>query len=40
MNNRAYNIDKANNLLGFSPQVRVEDGLRRTADWYRTRRLL
>lgn len=40
MNNRAYRIDKARHLLGYSPKVGVEDGLRRTADWYRSQGLL
>jgi len=39
-NNRAYRIDKARALLGYSPRVGVEDGLRRTAEWYRSRGLL
>jgi len=28
-------VDKAGELLGFEPVVEFEDGLRRTADWYR-----
>ncbi|HEX6996055.1 MAG TPA: NAD-dependent epimerase/dehydratase family protein [Gammaproteobacteria bacterium] len=40
MNNRAYNIEKARTLLGYSPKVGVEDGLRRTAEWYRGQGLL
>ena len=39
-NNRAYRIDKARSLLGYSPKVGVEDGLRRTANWYRSQGLL
>jgi len=39
-NNRAYRIDKARTLLGYSPKVGVEDGLKRTADWYRSQGLL
>ncbi len=33
---RIPNIVKAQNLLGFSPKVDLEDGLRMTVDWYRT----
>lgn len=28
------NIDKAKELLGWEPQVPIEDGLKRTVDWY------
>jgi nucleoside-diphosphate-sugar epimerase len=34
-NNRAFSIDKARRILGYSPQVSLEDGMRRTVDWYR-----
>lgn len=34
-NNRAFSIDKARRILGYSPQVPLEDGMRRTVDWYR-----
>jgi nucleoside-diphosphate-sugar epimerase len=34
---RIPNIDKAKQLLGFEPQVDLEEGLLRTIDWYRTR---
>lgn len=40
INNRAYRIDKAREVLGYAPKVGVEDGLRRTADWYRSSGLL
>jgi len=40
MNNRAYNIEKAKTVLGYRPKVGIEDGLRRTAEWYRGRGLL
>ena len=40
INNRAYNIDKARRLLGYSPKVGIADGLRRTAEWYRRQGLL
>ncbi len=32
---RAFDIGKAKRLLGYSPQVSLDDGLRRTAAWYR-----
>lgn len=34
-NSRSFSIGKAERVLGFSPQVSYEDGLRRTANWYR-----
>jgi nucleoside-diphosphate-sugar epimerase len=34
---RIPNIDKARQLLGFEPQVDLEEGLKRTIDWYRAR---
>jgi 2-alkyl-3-oxoalkanoate reductase len=33
--NRAFNIDRARRELGYVPRVQLEDGLRRTAMWYR-----
>jgi nucleoside-diphosphate-sugar epimerase len=33
--NRAFRIDKARRLLGYDPQVDVEEGIARTAAWYR-----
>jgi nucleoside-diphosphate-sugar epimerase len=35
---RIPNIDKARDLLGFAPQVDLEEGLLRTISWYRQRR--
>jgi nucleoside-diphosphate-sugar epimerase len=32
---RIPNIDKARELLGFDPQVDLEEGLLRTIEWYR-----
>jgi nucleoside-diphosphate-sugar epimerase len=29
-------ISKARRLLGFEPSVSLEDGLRRTVDWYQS----
>lgn len=34
-NNRAFSIDKARNILGYQPTVDLEEGMRRTVDWYR-----
>ena len=33
--NRAFKIDKAKRDLGYEPKVEIDEGLRRTADWYR-----
>lgn len=33
---RAFSVDKAKRLIGFQPQVPLEVGLARTADWYRS----
>jgi nucleoside-diphosphate-sugar epimerase len=33
--NRAFKIDKAKRELGYQPRVDIDEGLRRTADWYR-----
>lgn len=33
--NRAFTIDKARRLLGYQPQIPLDEGLRRTAQWYR-----
>jgi len=32
---RAFSVDKARRVLGYSPRVDVEEGVRRTAEWYR-----
>lgn len=34
--NRAFTSAKAQRLLGYTPQVNLEEGLRRTAQWYET----
>jgi len=34
-NNRAFSIEKARRLLGYSPAVDFDEGVRRTAAWYR-----
>jgi len=33
--NRAFKIDKAKRDLGYQPRVGLDEGLRRTAEWYR-----
>lgn len=33
--NRAFKIDKAKELLGYRPGVGLDEGLRRTGDWYK-----
>jgi len=33
--NRAFCIDKAKRDLGYCPTVDIDEGLRRTAEWYR-----
>jgi dihydroflavonol-4-reductase len=38
--NKSYEIAKARRVLGFEPKVRMSEGLRRTAEWYRERGLL
>jgi nucleoside-diphosphate-sugar epimerase len=34
--NRAFKIDKAKRDLGYRPTVDIDEGLRRTAEWYRS----
>lgn len=38
--NRAFRIDKARRELGYQPRVGIDEGLRRTAEWYRGEGLL
>ncbi len=33
--NRAFKIEKARRDLGYAPKVDIDEGLRRTAEWYR-----
>ncbi len=33
--NRAFKIDKARNELNYNPQIEIEEGLKRTAKWYK-----
>ncbi|HVR75983.1 MAG TPA: oxidoreductase, partial [Planctomycetota bacterium] len=37
---RAFRIDKARTTLGYSPGIDIDEGLRRTAAWYRAEGLL
>lgn len=37
---RAFDVSKASRVLGFKANVELEEGLRRTAAWYRTEGLL
>src|SRR3546814_2521248 len=32
--NRAFSIDKAKREIGYRPRVVLDEGLRRTAEWY------
>ena len=38
--NRAFDISKAKKLLGFQPKVTLEEGLRKTANWYKNQGFL
>jgi len=38
--NRAFKIDKAKRDLGYDPKVGIDEGLRRTAEWYKKEGLL
>lgn len=33
--NRAFKLDKAKRDLGYQPKIGIDEGLRRTAEWYR-----
>ena len=37
---RAFTTDKARRMLGYRPQFDLEEGFRRTADWYRQEKFL
>lgn len=37
---RAFDISRARAELGYNPAVRLQEGIRRTADWYRAQGLL
>ncbi|CAN5297164.1 SDR family NAD(P)-dependent oxidoreductase [soil metagenome] len=38
--NRAFRIDRAKNELGYVPKIGLDEGLRRTAEWYEREGLL
>jgi nucleoside-diphosphate-sugar epimerase len=40
LKDRAFDISKAKKLLGYEPRVTLEEGLKRTADWYKEQGLL
>lgn len=37
---RAFDISKAKRLLGYQPKVSLEEGLKKTADWYKSEGLI
>ena len=37
---RAFDISKAKKLLGYQPKISLDEGLKRTADWYKEQGLL
>jgi nucleoside-diphosphate-sugar epimerase len=37
---RAFKIDKAKSVLGYTPRIDIDEGLRRTAQWYANERYL
>jgi nucleoside-diphosphate-sugar epimerase len=37
---RAFKIDKAKSILGYTPRIDIDEGLRRTAQWYANERYL
>ncbi len=39
-NNRAFSLDKAKKEIGFSPQVTLVEGIKKTIDWYENNGLL
>lgn len=40
INNRSYDVSKAERLLGFQPSVKMVAGLEQTAEWYRSQSML
>jgi nucleoside-diphosphate-sugar epimerase len=39
-NNRAFSIDKARRVLGYHPEIDLEEGMTRTVAWYRAQGFL
>jgi nucleoside-diphosphate-sugar epimerase len=37
---RAFSIQKARRILGYEPKVGLDEGLRRTAEWYKAQKLI
>jgi len=37
---RAFDITRARTELGYAPKVSLEEGIRRTADWYKEQKLI
>jgi nucleoside-diphosphate-sugar epimerase len=37
---RAFSIEKAKRLLGYHPKVELQEGLSKTAQWYREKGLI
>lgn len=37
---RAFSIDKARNMIGYKPSFNLQEGLSKTADWYRSEGLI
>jgi len=40
MLDRAFSVDKARRLLGYEPEVSLDEGLRRTSEWYKANNLI
>ncbi len=40
MKDRAFDISKAKRILGYQPKYSLEEGLKRTAEWYKEKDLL
>ncbi|PID59204.1 MAG: oxidoreductase [Ignavibacteriae bacterium] len=40
MKDRAFDITKAKTILNYNPKIDLDEGLKRTADWYKEKKLL
>lgn len=38
--NRAFDISKGRRLLGYNPKINLEEGIQKTAEWYRSNNLI